>query len=142
MEDRLREEKLGRQDATASLSFTPVSPAYDPDDSDETPGAEREAAEEQILDTVTAAQTLFELEAEIVILKGLEALALQLKLSGEDAKWRELESILDDPIMVEPVSGLRRKILIFTEPKDTLEYLAQKITARLGDRLILTQLCG
>jgi superfamily II DNA or RNA helicase len=133
MEDRLREEKLGRQDASTSLSFTPVSPAYDPDDSDETPGAEREAAEEQILDTATAAQTLFELEAEIVILKGLEAMALQLKLSGEDAKWRELESILDDPIMVEPVSGLRRKILIFTEPKDTLEYLAQKITARLGD---------
>ena len=30
-------------------------------------------------------------------------------------------------------NGLRRKILIFTEPKDTLEYLQQKIVARLGD---------
>jgi hypothetical protein len=58
---------------------------------------------------------------EIVILKDLEEGALRLKLSGQDAKWRELESILDDPIMLDPVSGLRRKILIFTEPKDTLE---------------------
>ena len=35
--------------------------------------------------------------------------------------------------MLDPATGLRRKILIFTEPKDTLEYLQQKITARIGD---------
>ncbi|TGR73130.1 hypothetical protein EN836_34450, partial [Mesorhizobium sp. M1C.F.Ca.ET.193.01.1.1] len=29
--------------------------------------------------------------------------------------------------------GLRRKVLIFTEPRDTLEYLQQKIAARVGD---------
>ena len=74
-----------------------------------------------------------ELQAEILILKDLEAQALRLKLSGKDAKWRELESILDDPIMLDQATGLRRKILIFTEPKDTLEYLQQKITARVGD---------
>jgi superfamily II DNA/RNA helicase len=56
-----------------------------------------------------------------------------LKLSGQDAKWRQLESILDEPIMLDQATGLRRKILIFTEPKDTLEYLEQKITARIGD---------
>jgi hypothetical protein len=43
-----------------------------------------------------------------------------------DAKWRELESILDDPIMLDAATGVRRKIIIFTEPRDTLEYLAQK----------------
>ena len=31
------------------------------------------------------------------------------------------------------MTGLRRKILIFTEPRDTLEYLQQKIAARIGD---------
>ena len=111
----------------------PALPAYDPDDIDEVPGAEAEAAEEQILDQATAAQTLAELEAEIAILTDLEERALRLKLSGQDAKWRELESILDEPIMLDPATGLRRKILIFTEPKDTLEYLQQKITARIGD---------
>ncbi len=45
----------------------------------------------------------------------------------------QLESILDEPIMLDAATGLRRKILIFTEPRDTLEYLQQKITARIGD---------
>jgi hypothetical protein len=45
-------------------------PSYDPDDLEEAPGEEQEAAEEQILDSATAAQTLAELEAEIAILKG------------------------------------------------------------------------
>ena len=72
-------------------------------------------------------RTLAELEAEIAILKDLEDRALRLKLSGQDAKWRRTQSILDEPIMLDPTTGLRRKILIFTEPKDTLEYLQQKI---------------
>jgi SNF2 family DNA or RNA helicase len=133
LEERLREERLLRQGGQVPLVQSPELPTYDPDDIDEAPGAEAEAAEEQILDQATAAQTLAELEAEIAILKDLEDRALRLKLSGQDAKWRELESILDEPIMLDPTTGLRRKILIFTEPRDTLEYLQNKITARLGD---------
>jgi SNF2 family DNA or RNA helicase len=111
LEERLREERLLRQGGPAPLARSPELPTYDPDDIDEVPGAEAEAAEEQILDRATAAQTLAELEAEIAILRDLEDRALRL----------------------DPATGLRRKILIFTEPKDTLEYLQQKITARLGD---------
>ena len=127
LEDRLREERLGRDGLIAPL------PTYDPDDLDEAPGAEAEEAEQKIVDSATAAQTLVELQAEIAILADLETRALCLKLSGLDAKWRELESVLDHPIMLDAATGLRRKLLIFTEPKDTLEYLAQKITARFGD---------
>jgi hypothetical protein len=54
---------------------------------------------------------LAELDAEIIILKDLEARALRLKLSGQDAKWRQLESILDEPMMFDQASGMRRKIL-------------------------------
>lgn len=133
LEDRLREERLMRDGATTPLSRAPSLPSYDPDDLDEAPGGETEAIEETIVDQATAAQTLMELEAEIAILKDLEARALALKLSGQDAKWRQLESILDEPIMLDPATGLRRKILIFTEPKDTLEYLQQKIVSRVGD---------
>jgi superfamily II DNA or RNA helicase len=132
LEERLREEKLMRQGGSVPLA-EPELPTYDPDDIDEVPGAEAETAEEQILDQATAAQTLAELTAEIAILTDLEGRALRLKLSGQDAKWRQLESILDEPIMLDPATGLRRKILIFTEPKDTLEYLQQKIIARIGD---------
>src|SRR5712692_1015525 len=142
LEERLREERLMRQGGSVPLARSPELPAYDPDDIDEVPGAEAEAAEEQILDQATAAQTLAELEAEIAILGDLEARALRLKLSGQDAKWRQLESILDEPIMLDPTTGLRRKILIFTEPKDTLEYLQQKITARVGESAAVVVIHG
>jgi hypothetical protein len=111
-----RANTFGLRSGPAPLARSPELPAYDPDDIDEVPGAEAEAAEEQILDQATAAQTLAELEAEIAILRDLEERALRLKLSGQDAKWRQLESILDEPIMLDPATGLRRKILIFTEP--------------------------
>ncbi len=128
MEVRLHDEQHGRAAATVA----PALPAYDPDD-DESTGAEAERAEDDLVDAATAAQTIRELEAEIVILRGLEAQALRIKLSGQDTKWRQLESILNEPMMTDAATGLRRKVLIFTEPKDTLEYLAAKIAAVVGD---------
>ena len=133
LEDRLQEEKLARYSGAPPLTHAPALPAVDADDLEDAPGDEAEAIEDQIADQATAAATLAELEAEIISLRALEAQALRLKLSGLDAKWRELESILDEPIMLDQATGLRRKILIFTEPKDTLEYLQQKIAARVGD---------
>jgi SNF2 family DNA or RNA helicase len=137
LEERLREEKLMRQAGSAPLSRAPALPSYDPDEIDEVPGAESETVEEQILDAATAAQTIAELEAEIAILADLEDRALRLKLSGRDTKWRELEAILDDPIILDPATGLRRKIVIFTEPRDTLEYLAQKISGKVGAEAVV-----
>jgi superfamily II DNA/RNA helicase len=141
LEERLREERLFR-DGASRLARSPALPSYDPDDLEEAPGEEQEAAEEQILDSATAAQTLAELEAEIAILKDLEERALRLKLSGRDAKWREQESILDEPIMLDAATGLRRKIIIFTEPRDTLDYLAQKIAARIGEPAAVVMVHG
>lgn len=142
LEDRLREERLMRQTVSAPLTKPSDLPTYDPDDIEEVPGEEAEAAEEQILDQATAARTLAELEAEIAILVDLEERALRLKLSGQDAKWRELESVLDEPIMVDPATGLRRKVLIFTESRDTLEYLRQKISTRIGDSTAVVVIHG
>ncbi|MFJ5486146.1 protein NO VEIN domain-containing protein [Hansschlegelia beijingensis] len=140
LESRLAEERLAR--STGALTRPPALPSYDPDDLDEATGAEEEATEELIADSATAAETLAELEAEIILLRDLEERALRLKLSGRDAKWRQLEAVLDDPIMTDPATGLRRKILIFTEPKDTLEYLAAKIAARIGDVAAVTVIHG
>ncbi len=103
------------------------------EDDDEAPGAEVEAAEQEVVDRATTAATLLELEAEIAILRDLEQQALRVKLSGRDTKWQELESILDAPLVMDSQSLVRRKLLIFTEPRDTLEYLARKIVDRLGD---------
>jgi predicted dinucleotide-binding enzyme len=43
----------------------------------------------------------------------------------------ELNAILDHPLMTDP-AGNRRKLIIFTEPRDTLDYLATKVRTRLG----------
>ena len=52
--------------------------------------------------------------------------------SGQDAKWAQLNRILDDELMID-ADGNRRKLIVFTEPKDTLHYLRDKIRARLGN---------
>src|SRR4029077_9403713 len=93
---------------------------------------ELEEAEQEIADRSTAAQTIPELEAELIVLRDLEALADRLRKSRQDAKWRQLSEILDRPPIVDEATGPRRKLLIFTEPRDTLEYLASNIRQQIG----------
>jgi hypothetical protein len=52
---------------------------------DEAGGAELEEAEQAIADRATAAQTIPELEAELVVLRDLEKLADRLRKSGVEA---------------------------------------------------------
>jgi len=87
--------------------------------------------EESISTGATTAETIEQLEIEVKTLKGLELMALDVLRSGKDTKWTQLDRILDDQLMVDS-EGNRRKLIIFTEPKDTLYYLAGKVRARLG----------
>lgn len=87
--------------------------------------------EEAVVDQATAAQTIQELEAEIIILADLEEQARRLVHSGQDRKWDELSSLLQSPAMRE-AGGRQRKIIIFTEHRDTLNYLAIKIRGLIG----------
>ena len=58
LEERLREEKLIRHSGSTALATAPGLAAFDPDDLDEIPGNEDEAAEDQVVDQATAAVTL------------------------------------------------------------------------------------
>ena len=87
--------------------------------------------EDLIATSVTTAETVEQLEIEVETLKGLEQMASKVLRSGKDTKWRQLDQILDDGLMVNE-DGSRRKLIVFTEPKDTLNYLAEKISGRLG----------
>lgn len=156
LESRLREmELLQRGAEVGSLLATgvPVLDAEDVEDLEEAPDNEVAAAEEEILDQATAARTIVELKAEIETLKNLEALAQTVRRSGEDTKWRELASLLgviftpaaianelaeDDPPpygagpLPPPVSSPRQKLVIFTEHRDTLNYLHLRTATLLG----------
>lgn len=97
------------------------------------PEEEISQIEQEIVDRATAATTIEELLAEIFTLKVLEAQALEVRNRGADSKWKELARVLqDEPVMRNP-DGSRKKLIIFTEHRDTLHYLTQQIRAMLGD---------
>lgn len=87
--------------------------------------------EDLIATGATTAETVEQLALEVETLKSLEHMSLGVLRSGLDAKWSQLNRILDDDLMVD-ADGNRRKLIVFTEPKDTLHYLVDKVRARLG----------
>ena len=156
LESRLRELELLQRGADVGSMIAAAIPtldAEDVDDLEDAPDNEVEAAEEEILDQATAARTIAELKAEIETLKRLESLALAVRRGGEDKKWRELASLLSeiftpaaivdrvaegDPppygagAIPPPVPSPHQKLVIFTEHRDTLNYLEQRTTTLLG----------
>ena len=111
LESRLRElEVLQRGGQAAPILATrrvPALDAEDVEDLEDAPDNEVEAAEEEILDQATAARSIAELKAEIETLKGLESLALGVRRSGTDTKWRELASLLGEIFTTAPRSRNR-----------------------------------
>jgi superfamily II DNA or RNA helicase len=100
---------------------------------DELTPEEYEQYADQVLDQATAAETIPELQTEIEILKDLEQQALNVVQSGQDKKWEELSHLLQDRPEMYTASGSRRKLIIFTEHKDTLHYLKGRIAGMLGN---------
>lgn len=94
---------------------------------------------DEITGLATAAQTIPELEYEINVLAHLIKVAHKVRTQDEDKKWVELRNILDEQVLSHDSSGKPRKIIIFTEHRDTLNYLEEKITTRIGrDGAVLT----
>ncbi len=130
LEARLEEEKLGRRTARPT---DPGLPSVDWDDLDDAPAEEREEAEDSFSDQASASRTIAELEAEIATLRRLEREANDVRMSGEDRKWEELSKLLQDDKNMHDRDGNPEKLILFTEHKDTLNYLKDKITSLLGD---------
>jgi SNF2 family DNA or RNA helicase len=154
LEKRLREMQVLERGAAlqALAAGTPALDEDDFEDLDEAPDNEVEAAEEQVLDQATAARTIDELRAEIATLGRLESLAISVRRSAEDRKWRELARLLSEEIFTpaglnlrvaeprapygnvipKPTPSPSHKLVIFTEHRDTLNYLEERITTLLG----------
>lgn len=101
-------------------------------DADEYNAEEIEDLEEELLDAATAAQTVEELDAELLELAELTKVAKQVRDSGTDRKWTELSTILQDNALITDKDGVPRKFIIFTEHRDTLDYLTARIRSLLG----------
>ncbi len=98
--------------------------------------------EEQVLDQATAALTAGELQAEINTLTRLERLAYEVRHNGTDNKWLELATLLQDDDNMVDENGRRRKLVLFTEHRDTLRYLQEKITLLFGRDENIVQIHG
>ena len=93
---------------------------------------EREDVEEELADSASAARTARELEIEIRTIGRLEELADRVRRSGTDRKWNELVTILDERPELRHADGTRRKLIVFTEHRDTLNFLVERLRDRLG----------
>ena len=155
LESRMREMEVlqrGGQAAPILAADLQALDAEDVEDLEDAPDNEVAVAEEEILDQATAARTIAELKAEIETLKGLESLALAVRRSGTDTKWCELSNLLNvifTPVGISgcvaeavkpygsglippPVPSPHQKLVLFTEHRDTLNYLESRITTLLG----------
>ena len=135
LEKRLREEEILRRGGKVADNLRKPGydvPEIDYEDIDETPEDELEALEEQIVDDATTARTIAELKTEIGLLQDLEKLALNVRRAGTDRKWDELSRLLQDNPEMFDTHGLRRKLIVFTEHRDTLNYLADRIRTLIG----------
>lgn len=164
LEKRLREMELLHRGAaaTAMVANGPALDEEDVEDLEDAPDNEVQAAEEEILDQATAARSIEELKAEIATLQRLESLALAVRRSGEDRKWRELAKLLGEiftPAAIanhiaeetppygrssvpRPTPSPRQKLVLFTEHRDTLNYLEGRITTLLGRREAIVMIHG
>lgn len=157
LESRSRElevlQRGGHVAANAIAAGEPVLDDEDVEDLEDAPDAELEAAEEQVLDQATAARSIEELRIEIATLKRLEDMALAIRRRGDDKKWRELATLLGEifspavlkgiasdgvpfdagiPVPPRPEPSPHQKLVIFTEHRDTLNYLQTKVATLLG----------
>lgn len=163
LDKRMRElELLQRGAVVAVVANGPELDEDDIEDLEDAPENEVEATEEQVLDQATAASTIAELKAEITTLTRLEGLAADVRRSGSDTKWRGLANLLGviftkeglanqveeeqaafGPATIpKPKSSPRQKLVVFTEHRDTLNYLERQIGTLLGRAHALVKIHG
>ncbi len=104
---------------------------------------EFEELESIVIDAATAAGTADELAAEVAELEVLVELADGVRTSREDTKWVQLRDLLRSGRFAVGAGlsadgedsvgrGTVPKLIVFSEHKDTLTYLEERIAAELG----------
>ncbi|MCL6641348.1 MAG: DEAD/DEAH box helicase, partial [Candidatus Rokubacteria bacterium] len=95
----------------------------DEEELEDAPEEERLRREEELLERLTAAETREELQHEIDQLGELIRLARQAERNEVETKLAQLRQVME----AEQIRQTGEKLLIFTEARDTLDYLAEKL---------------
>lgn len=130
----LREIQSNRNDNVQPIQVDPPLSEEDIEDlyEGDAPDEEIERTEQNIVDRASAAVTIQELESEIETLRYLETIAQTVRNSGADKKWEQLSALLQNNAEMFDTKGYRRKLIIFTEYVDTVNYLAERTKTLLG----------
>jgi superfamily II DNA or RNA helicase len=145
LENRVREEELNRRGGEATVNITAAIQGVTEEDLenvDELTDEEVEELEEELVDQASAAQTIDELKREIERLRELEALAAHVRALETDRKWEELRRLLEEEKEIRDPGGTRRKLIIFTEHRDTLNYLSERIRTLVGRQEAIVTIHG
>jgi SNF2 family DNA or RNA helicase len=108
-----------RSERLASIQNRPSDPELDEDDLDD-------AARDQLTEEFTAALHMDQLEREIAALRELVEQSRYVKEQASDSKLAALRKCLAEAEFAELRDG-RGKLLIFTEHRDTLNYLSANL---------------
>jgi superfamily II DNA or RNA helicase len=136
---KLREAEQTKAGVEASielpeLGLIDIAALEDMEESDvpDAPDAETLETETTVVDLATAAKTIAELRTEITDLDGLVRMAEDVRRLETDTKWVQLSSLLQERPEMFDGGGGRRKIVVFTEHRDTLTYLVERIGNVIG----------
>ena len=94
-----------------------------PFDMEDLAEADRWKFEDEAVERLTMAENMTELEAEIDELKMLVELAKQTRKNHQETKFEELRRVVS-----EHISGKKERLLVFTEHKDTLDFLIGRLS--------------
>ena len=94
-----------------------------PDDLDDLTEEERWKFEDEVVERLTMAENMAELEAEIEELERLVKLARHTEKNVRETKFEELRGVVSQHL-----SGRQERLLVFTEHKDSLDSLVGRLT--------------
>lgn len=123
LENRARRLEAGLKRATELARVAPPD-LPDPEELEEMEEGERERLEE-MLEAISLSANADQVRDEIRELRELAANALAVEASGTEAKLSKLKTVLHEQGFFDHPE---KRLLIFTEFKDTLDYLVEKLT--------------
>ncbi len=141
LEARLAEERIGKRGAEAADELMPQKLAarmsiedLEEGDTDDLLDEETEELEDELVDQASAARTIQELRSSrSPPSPSSRALPSGYVTPARIRKWEELSSMhADRRQRCSTVPGARRKLIVFTEHRDTLNYLIAKLRTLLG----------
>ncbi|MEG4630656.1 SNF2-related protein [Microcoleus sp. AR_TQ3_B6] len=133
-----RRERLEKKSRQKEEDLLKTLTCPEPEDLEDFLSQEIEKVEDEFVERATAASTIAELRAEINKLEKLVQLAQEVRRSRTDTKWEELSKLFKNNPEMFDSQRQRRKIIVFTEHRATLDYLVRRVREIIGEKAVAT----